>query len=261
MYTEYIKQKYPFIQLDDDIVYAAIDHYAKYIKYLQNTTLSDNIGIQIQKSVQPITNSIQKLISPLIQPAVKGQTAEHLVEIWCQNAFPDSIVSTTSKNPRSADFMLEYQKINILIEVKCYTSTVPTKEVIKFKRDLSESNSKFGIFLSVGQRISKIARFNIENHDNKYIIYIPNATIESFTWSVLICKELNYICTGDNDICINTIVETLIQYINSMQIHIDDIKKNLIRMEKQISNIRRCITNIKNSTNSYISTIVNKHKK
>jgi hypothetical protein len=265
-YKKYIQQKYPNLireNLDiNSIIYHAIDHYAQYIEYVNLTALSSNITIEIQKNIKPINDSIQKLISPKTISTVKGQTSEQLVELWCQTAFPDSIITTTSKTPKSTDIMLEINKnLKIMIEVKCYSSSVPTREIDKFKSDMSKLNCKFGIFLSIGQRISKIPRFYIENINNKYLLYVPNANLINFTWSVLICRELNVFFNDQCQVDINFILSNLIHYINNIQVSINNITKNLNRMKKQIDNINNTISDIGTSTNNYITTIITKYKK
>ena len=61
------------------------------------------------------------------------------------------------------------------LEVKNYKSPIPRKEIDKFKRDMSKTGNKLGIFISLYSNIVGKKRFHIENfNDKQKIIYIPS---------------------------------------------------------------------------------------
>jgi hypothetical protein len=66
-----------------------------------------------------------------------------------------SSLINTSKTPHSADLKGSIRGCDTLFEIKHYSSDVPTKELEKFERDLSEnSNIPFGVFISLTSGIT-----------------------------------------------------------------------------------------------------------
>jgi hypothetical protein len=58
---------------------------------------------------------------------------QYLIESLSQNEYDIELVSS-EKN--SGDILISKRNIQIMIDVKYYTNTVPTKEVEKLKRDM-----------------------------------------------------------------------------------------------------------------------------
>jgi hypothetical protein len=147
--------------------------------------ISDNL-INVKTSIDKLTESGNKSV-------LKGGMGERLIERIVKYNFPDYTIVNTSKETGSGDYMLNLPSGDaILFEIKNYKSPIPKKEIDKFKRDLTKTGHKIGIFISLYSGIVGKKRFYIENYNEKQkIIYIPCAGIDgiSITWSILLAKE------------------------------------------------------------------------
>ena len=84
-------------------------------------------------------------------------------------------VDVTAKKAFSTDLVINSRYGIIMIEVKNYTRTVPTKEIEKFRRDVSvNKNIIGGIFISIGSAITSKGLISFENlwTDQPLLIYL-----------------------------------------------------------------------------------------
>ena len=177
----------------------------------------------------------------------KGRFGELMAINLLIKKYPSWKIEDTAKINHSGDcsvFTTEYGKI--LYELKTYTSNVGNEEISKFKRDIFETNSDYGIFISQTSGIVGKSYIDYELYENKILVYICN--------------------TGLNGIGIEIGTELLISLIKSK---ISD-KRFFVRdleLEKQIKNIndklfdlKECITNfsrLKSIINDTKSNILN----
>lgn len=147
--------------------------------------ISDNLS-NVKISIDRLTEAGNKSI-------LKGNMGERLIENIVKCNFPDYTIVDTSGQPESGDYHLHLPTGDvIMLEVKNYKSPIPRKEIDKFKRDMSKTGNKLGIFISLYSNIVGKKRFHIENfNDKQKIIYIPSAGIDgtSIIWSILLAKE------------------------------------------------------------------------
>jgi len=177
----------------------------------------------------------------------KGRFGELMAINLLIKKYPSWKIEDTAKVNHSGDcsvFTTEYGKI--LYELKTYTTNVGNEEIIKFKRDILETNSDYGVFISQTSGIVGKSYIDYELYENKILVYICN--------------------TGLNGIGIEIGTELLISLIKSKIYN----KRFFIRdleLEKQIKNIndklfdlKECITNfsrLKSIINDTKTTILN----
>ncbi|RYE14627.1 MAG: hypothetical protein EOP45_19390, partial [Sphingobacteriaceae bacterium] len=72
--------------------------------------------------------------------ATKGQQAQIAYSQLLSETFPSAEIEETNNSPRSCDIKLTVESIKqpILVEIKNYSTTVPSLEVDKFRRDTKE---------------------------------------------------------------------------------------------------------------------------
>ena len=147
--------------------------------------ISDNL-LNVKTSINKLTESGNKSV-------LKGGMGERLIENVVKYNFPDDTIVDTSKEMGSGDYALHLPSGDaIMLEVKNYKSPIPKKEIDKFKRDLTKTGHKIGIFISLYSGIIGKKRFHVENYNEKQkIIYIPCSGIDgiSITWAILLAKE------------------------------------------------------------------------
>jgi len=152
------------------------------------------IEAKISENLERVKTSIEKLTQSSSKSVLKGNLGENFVSMVIKNNFPDFTLVDTSKVAGASDYHLVMPNGDIfMIEVKNYSSPVPSKEIVKFKRDIIKNGSKIGIFVSLNSGIIGKKRFDIEtlNHKQK-ILYIPNCGSDgsAIIWSILLAKEL-----------------------------------------------------------------------
>lgn len=87
------------------------------------------------------------------QPAIRGQIGEDYVESILKRHFT---VENVSRSPKSGDLSVMLACHKIVVEVKNYTSSVPTIGVEKFRRDLCTTAASGGVFISLQSPIMRV---------------------------------------------------------------------------------------------------------
>ena len=220
---------------------------------LENLSESNNyklelIGSKINENLDVVKRSIDNLSANNNKSVLKGQYGENLVESIIDINFPDYSLINTTKKDCASDYQLVTNLGDImLIEVKNYSNVVPSNEVNKFIRDISQSSSKIGIFISLHSGICNKKRFCIDYFDDKKIIFIPKSGTEgsSIIWGILLGLELI-----NNNSKYNNITET-----NLMEIY-NDFEKIFNCHFSLMNNIKDSKEKIEKTLNNlYISTI------
>lgn len=126
-------------------------------------------------------------------PVTKGKSGEVIVENILLNAFPHAIITDVGKKSKSGDILIEIDGFKILIEVKFYKRSVPTKEIDKFKRDLECKDYDAGIFISLFSGVCNYKEIICESYKNKHYMIVPMVNCKDpIIWSVIyLIKILN----------------------------------------------------------------------
>ena len=104
----------------------------------ENNINSDNIKSILEILQDTLKNSTRK-----------GRFGESMAINSLVKKYPSWKIDDTAGISHSGDcqvFTTKYGKI--LYELKTYTTNVGNEEIIKFKRDIEETNSNYGIFIS-----------------------------------------------------------------------------------------------------------------
>jgi hypothetical protein len=131
---------------------------------IQNNTTQDKVNTELMTFLDKSKNS-----------SYKGQMAENQIESIINKLFPYAEVKRTADEDGSGDFIMSRNdNIPILFEIKDYNRNIPTEEIQKFIRDVTDNNM-CGIFLSISTGISKKRNFEIEiSENNNIMLYIHN---------------------------------------------------------------------------------------
>jgi hypothetical protein len=171
-----------------------------------------------------------------------GKEGENKLENVLNELFPSSMIRNTSRQDKSADFILERsdKEYTILFENKEYTKNVDVAEVNKFIRDIENVNTH-GIFLSQTSGISGKQAFEINLHNNCILIFIHN---------------VNY----DKRIILSAVntIDMLVKYIKT-DVEIDDDDKHTITVDT-LEAINNEYTNFIKKRNAIIDTLKRNYK-
>lgn len=151
----------------------------------------EQIGGRIQSNIDEIKNSVDYLTKTKNTSSLKGKLGEITIEKVLKDSFPDDTLINMSKSTAESDYHFVFDDHKIMIEIKTYSSNVPTAEIEKFKRDMKRNGCQNGIFISTTSGVTGHKRFEIEELDQR-IIYIPNSGLEGgpLVWAILMLKNL-----------------------------------------------------------------------
>ena len=154
-------------------------------------TLGDNHKYMIEMVEKNKTEQINKLentiSSHLIKikaledkyenkgSSIKGATGEMDMLTLIQKHTSWRNIEDTSKLPHSGDMRCNINSVSTMIEVKNYSRDVPTKEIVKFLRDMEENpNIPYGIFVSLYTEITgKRGTINIEwTNQGQFCVFV-----------------------------------------------------------------------------------------
>jgi ribosome recycling factor len=97
---------------------------------------------------------LQTLIQRNASSSYRGQDGETYFQSLAEEKMKWTLIDT-SKIPHSCDYSSTIHNINVLFEMKNYTSDIRTDEVTKFLRDMKEhSDVPVGVFISLNTRIT-----------------------------------------------------------------------------------------------------------
>ena len=132
------------------------------------------------KTLTKIENELLNFLDKYKNSSLKGQISENYIEQTLNELFKSSEIERTTGENKSGDFIIHRENNNpILIEIKNYTRNVPTEEVRKFRRDVSE-NKMSGIMISMNSGICKKNNFQIDiTEDNNICVYIHNLNFDN----------------------------------------------------------------------------------
>ena len=178
-----------------------------------NSTLATNTQ-QLSESrvIQERTSSeLGEYLGKYKKSVLKGEQGENKLVNILNSIFPSAEIDNVSKTGHCGDVMLmRDQKGKILLENKVYSENLPTKEVLKFQRDVQEQNCH-GLLLSQSSGICHIENWHIEiSSENNILVYLHNVH-------------------DDPDI-----IKQAIQLIDSLNAKLSSVFSNVEESEKKI---------------------------
>lgn len=120
-------------------------------------------------------------------------------------------VENTAKTGKCADLLVTVNGVRILVEVKKYSSSVPTKEIDKFYRDIDANSSiSGGVLISLTSKITGINKMMEYRHVNVNGNNIPVVFISLNNIPYHVSKE-----------CVYASIYTILCEVNSRNKYID----------------------------------------
>ena len=167
-----------------------------------------------------------------------GQIGESSFEDLCCDAGIQ--VTNTAKEGYKADLIGVIGEHKIIIEVKNYTSTVNSKEVIKFKRDMdSNRECVLGLFVSMNTPIANISNsFHIDwLADKRPIVFISNMCLYDGKYLLEVVKSLigviQHYSVDEGDGNLQDKIERAVKSMEASINKLGNINKNIKLFRKQ----------------------------
>ena len=116
--------------------------------------IGDIIISKINEKIEPLNNSLSKLLGLQTSSCKKGELGEHIIQDAFKTRFVDVIYEDKSQIPHSGDawLFLSDNKV-VMIEIKNYSNTINKHEIEKMEYDMKYNNIRFCLFLSLNAPI------------------------------------------------------------------------------------------------------------
>jgi len=196
-----------------------------------------------------LLTDVNTLIHKMDSTVGKGKLSENSLELILNNLYPTAEIINSSKNKESADYILRRENIHdIRFENKNYNQNVPTKEILKFKKDMELNNSS-GVMLCQNHGITSKNNFEFEIFNGNVYIYLHyvNYDPDKIRTAVDIIDnlKLQFKNTASNQLETIFMDNALFAKINAEIIKnierrdnlVNTIKKNTDRMVKDLRDI------------------------
>ena len=173
--------------------------------------------------------------------ATKGIQGEAEFAAMCRELPAQYKLANNAKSAKSGDFALEWTSpdthrvYSYLIEVKNYKTTVPSKEIEKFWRDIEcKSSTSGGIFISLHSKI--VGRKSTFQYEEKFINGAP--------------VPIAYICSNEP-----TVISEIIKFLSELT----ELKKTRGITLTSSSKVMRGIRELENALDMFSVTQNNLH--
>jgi hypothetical protein len=184
--------------------------------------------------------AVPTMIQQQQNSSIKGKRGENsLDELLAQHFGGRSKITDCSSLAHSGDRMIGS---DILIEYKDYSSTVPTKEIDKFLRDMQESSTRVGILCSFNSKFARHAdgRPSFINSGDKVVVLLPNCGHDGDKLVVAIEWALWFV-SQTRDSKDDTLNETLLKISKDIVGDVDSLARELSQcsehMKKEIQRL------------------------
>jgi len=130
-------------------------------------------------SNEKVFDELGQYLAKFNNSSLKGAVSERQLEDVLTKLYPSAEILDTSTQSGSGDLILKRpNKVEILLENKCYSKSLNAQEVEKFCKD-ANSLRKHGIFLSQTSGIVSKENFQIDVHNGLVLVYLHFVNYDS----------------------------------------------------------------------------------
>jgi len=212
----------------------------RYIEPLREIIVENNI--ENSENINKINNMLCDLLNIKNNSSKKGKLGESLAMNSLKKKYPDWTIENTTGTAHESDlFAYSDNYGKILYEIKTYSSNVPSKEIQKFKDDMTTTNSKYGIFVSQTSGIVGKKLIDYEIIDNSILVYISCAGLNGHGIEIGTEFLLSLIDSGYLDkrhLLKNDNIRDVLHEINESMYELNECINNFSRIKMQIDEHR-----------------------
>jgi hypothetical protein len=140
-----------------------------------------NIETKMVEKIKDIEISIQtRDIKNKFTPSLKGCISENdLFEVLSNELYEEwEVIKTNTSGNKKGDIFLRKNETSVIIDLKDYSSNIPSSQVDKIKRDMSLHKSH-GLLVSINTNINKHKDFSFEIVEGRILAFISKGDIVS----------------------------------------------------------------------------------
>ena len=211
-----------------------------YIEPLREIIVENNI--ENSENISKINLMLCDLLNIKNNSSKKGKLGESLAMNSLKKKYPDWKIENTTGTAHESDlFAYSDNYGKIFYEIKTYSSNVPSKEIQKFKDDMTTTNSKYGIFVSQTSGIVGKKLIDYEIIDNSILVYISCAGLNGHGIEIGTEFLLSLIDSGYLDrrhLLKNDNIRDVLYEINESMYELNECINNFSRIKMQIDEHR-----------------------
>jgi len=180
-----------------------------------------------------------------------GELGESLVARQLKDAFPEDEFELTSKEGHQADIRAKFKVASgkhceALVEVKLYDGDVPKTELEKFRKDLGQTQRKYGLMVSLTSRLTGIhGPIHLEETAEYLAIYVPNAGMDGWgvRWGTALLKSIIAYRerTSDARVIPTGAIEQAWRKIQQELASLEKVTGEIQSMKKEVQNARAAV--------------------
>ena len=149
------------------------------IDALRNGIFDSDIVAKIHEQIEPLNNSLTKLLGLQTASSKKGELGENIIQNAFTTRYGDLIYEDKSGCAHCGDaWICLPNNEKIMIEAKNYTNTINKSEVEKMEYDMKFNNIKFCLFLSLNAPIQGFREMDLytfsHNGETYFTIMVSN---------------------------------------------------------------------------------------
>jgi hypothetical protein len=208
----------------------------------------------LQEDLETLRKQLTLIVPTVAKPAKKGEiTVEHIYKSLGEY-FMDDDFEDISKIGKYTDIKAKPKDINqeVLIEVKDYTTPVPSDEVDKFWRDMELRNMRYGVFISLRTDITKTCDcIKVVPRLNKTAVFVVNERI-GMRGHIIAYYIIRKIIEHENSMKKDLNIKETSEVVNKINISLKSIKNEI----KFIDEIISIADGLKTLTNNRLEKII-----
>ena len=197
----------------------------------------------LSKEVSSVNEKIQQLApKDEVDPVKKGKRSEELAMKNIGNYLWGSRIVDCANSGGRGDFELHYSGLNILVEMKSYTSSIPKREWQKFERDVENTQCSAALFITDGDvSVNGKRGLQMEILNMKPIIVVPDYNEEKIKFAANIIVSMftsGIFAQASNTKKLNHVLELSNSWCKLFEKNMSELVDVKFRVSKVIDSVR-----------------------
>ena len=225
----------------------------------------ENIEKTLRKEFNSLTDRVAMIPTKetySIIPATKGKQGEQKAIKDIGNYLWGSKIIDCSSTQGRGDFILNYQSIDIMVEVKTYENNIPKKEWTKFVRDVKNSHCFAAFFITNGDVLVNNTRgMHMDIIDTKPVIIVPDYNEDKIKMAANIITSLHdsgFFALEGNVKKINALLDNSNIWFKNLDLNISELVDIKFKVTKLIDLFRNTVSEM---TDQFTDLKSNKKRK
>jgi len=209
----------------------------------------------LRSDIEMIREQLKLIVPTIATPAKKGQITVENIFDSLKAHFMDDSFEDVSRIGKYSDILATTSDTNtpILIELKDYSSTVPSEEIDKFWRDIERRGTRYGIFVSMRSGITKCSScITIKTEMNRTALFVNNSELNwsGHLFAYYVVKKIAELESVKKKELKGEEINKIITKVNN---HVIELQKNV----ESIDTIQNIADNLRTTCKNRLDELIN----